>query len=173
MKPHSLTALLMMLAACGADDSAADKAKSSPDEAASRIERGRYLVAIMDCAGCHNQGAFSPEPARGYLAGGTIGFEVPNMGVFYPPNLTPHPQAGLGAWSEADIVRALRTGERPDGRVLAPAMPWPAYSKLNDADVGAVAAYLKSLPPSPRKVPPPATPASAPAPYLTVRAPGG
>lgn len=157
--------------ACNRAEQPADVGNDT-EVAMNDVERGRYLATIMDCAGCHNEGAFSPEPQKGYLAGGTVGFEVPGMGIFYPPNLSSHPDAGIGRWSEADIVKALRTGERPDGRVLAPAMPWPAYSKLSDADMRALAAYLKSLPPSPRKVPGPATPANAPAPYMTVKAPG-
>ena len=161
--------LALGLAACGQANG--ENARQA-GAATSGIERGRYLATIMDCAGCHNEGAFSPDPGKGHLTGGTVGFEVAGMGVFYPPNITPHPDAGLGRWSEAEIVKALRTGERPDGRVLAPAMPWHAYSALTDADAAAVAAYLKSLPPSPRKVPGPATPETAPAPYLTVKAPG-
>jgi cytochrome c553 len=88
--------------------------------------------------------------------------------VFYPPNLTSHPDAGLGRWSAQDIVRAVRTGVRPDGRQLAPAMPWHAYSALTDQDAAALAAYLKSLPPSPNRVPGPATKDTAPRPYLTI-----
>ena len=167
-------AAAIALAGCGnraADASAANESANAASASAGAIERGRYLVAIMDCAGCHNTGAFSPHPEQGYLEGGTIGFEVPGLGVFYPPNLTPHPDAGIGRWSEAEIVATIRTGRRPDGRELAPAMPWHAYSRLTDADAAAAAAYLKSLPPSDHRVPGPATPQTAPAPYLTVRTP--
>jgi mono/diheme cytochrome c family protein len=126
----------------------------------------------MDCAGCHNMGSFSPKPEAGHLQGGTVGFEVPGLGVFWPPNLTPHPNAGLGRWSEPESVAALKRGKRPDGRQLAPAMPWPAYAALTDGDARAIAAYLKSLPPSDRRVPNPTQPITASAPYLTVKAPG-
>lgn len=169
-KPVQALASLALLAAAASCDSAADGDEKAP---ANMIERGKHLVAIMDCAGCHNIGSFSPQPDRGFLEGGTIGFEVPGLGIFYPPNLTPHREAGLGAWSEGQIVAALRTGVRPDGRVLAPAMPWRAYANLGDEDARAVAAYLKSLPPSARKVPGPASAETAPAPYLTVKLPSG
>ena len=159
------------LSACGSPAVEKGAAGAAATETSAPIERGRYLVGIMDCSGCHNSGAFSPEPERGYLEGGTVGFEVPGLGVFYPPNLTPHPESGLGGWSEEDIARAVRTGRRPDGRELAPAMPWRAYSALTDEDARAVAAYLKSLPPSPNRVPGPASVETASAPYLTVRAP--
>ena len=70
------------------------------------------------------------------------------------------------------IVRAVRTGRRPDGRELAPIMPWRSYAALTDADARDLAAYLKTLPPSPAKVPGPVGPSeTAPAPYLTVVVP--
>ena len=61
------------------------------------LERGRYLSLIMDCGGCHTQGALigQPDPKLD-LAGSTIGFEVPGYGYVYPPNLTSDPQTGLG-----------------------------------------------------------------------------
>lgn len=137
------------------------------------VKRGEYLVAIMDCTGCHTGGALvgKPDPAL-FLAGSTVGFGVPGLGVFYPPNLTPDPETGLGAWSEDDIVTAIRTGVRPDGRELAPVMPWRSYAALTDDDARAVAVYLKSLPPVRSEVPPITGPdEKAPAPYLTVVSP--
>jgi mono/diheme cytochrome c family protein len=141
--------------------------------AAQDLSRGAYLARIMDCGGCHTPGALAGKPdLERPLAGGTVGFELPGLGIFYPPNLTPHPEAGLGAWSEADIVHALRTGLRPDGRELAPIMPWRSYQALTDDDARALAAYLKSLPPVAHKVPGPVGPGgTAPAPYLTPASP--
>jgi mono/diheme cytochrome c family protein len=161
----SVAASLLLTTACAR--AAGERLSGQPD----LVERGRYLVAVMDCAGCHNAGAFSPAPEQGFLQGGTVGFEVPGAGVFYPPNLTPHPDAGLGRWSSAEIVKALRTGVRPDGRILAVAMPWHAYAHLSDDDARAVASYLRSLPPSDRRVPGPAALEAAPAPYLSVKTP--
>jgi mono/diheme cytochrome c family protein len=134
------------------------------------VERGKYLVGIMDCTACHTAGSMAgaPDPAK-YLAGSDIGFEIPDLGIFYPPNLTPDHGTGIGAWSEQDIVTALRTGARPDGRELAPIMPWRSYAALTDDDVQAIAAYLKSLPPVEHAVPPLTGPSEkAPAPYFTV-----
>ena len=121
---------------------------ASPAVAQDRVKRGEYLAAIMDCGGCHTTGALvgKPDPKL-HLAGSDVGFQIPTLGTFYPPNLTPDLETGLGKWSEADIIRAVRTGERPDGRVLAPAMPYHSYSRLSDADAQALAAYLKSLKP--------------------------
>ncbi len=141
--------------------------------AQSDIERGKYLAAIMDCGGCHTPGVFlgKPDFARAF-AGSEVGFEIPGLGIFYPPNLTSDKATGLGEWSENEIIAAVRTGARPDGRELAPAMPWRAYSALSDRDAKALAKYLKSLPPIANKVSDPVGPSQkAEAPYLSVKMP--
>jgi mono/diheme cytochrome c family protein len=134
------------------------------------LERGRYLAQIMDCHGCHTQGALIGQPdPKLELAGSTIGFDVPGYGYVFPPNLTSDPLSGLGKWTVEDIQRAVTTGERPDGRMLV-VMPWPNYSALTAEDASALAAYIKSLPPVSHAVPP-FTPATQPqpAPVLTVK----
>ena len=133
-------------------------------------KRGAYLAQIMDCGGCHTPGALAGKPdERRAFAGSDIGFGIPELGVFYPPNLTPDNETGLGRWSEAEIIAAVRTGVRPDGRMLAPAMPWRAYAALTDDDARALAGYFKSLPPVSNKTPPMAGPSETPkAPYLGV-----
>jgi hypothetical protein len=73
--------------------------------------------------------------------------------VTYARNLTPDPETGLGGWSEEDIIKAFRSGVRPDGAALLPPMPWPNYGRVTDEDARAVAAYLKSLPAVKHKVP--------------------
>jgi mono/diheme cytochrome c family protein len=111
----------------------------------------------MDCATCHTDGAFIGKPdQKRPLAGSSIAHAIPGAGIFWPPNLTPDQQTGIGSWSESDIVKAIRTGERPDGRILVPAMPWRAYASLTDDDARAVARYLKSLPPTVSTLRPPA-----------------
>ncbi|WP_439576406.1 c-type cytochrome [Elioraea sp.] len=137
------------------------------------LARGQYLAAIMDCGGCHTGGALigKPDPALA-LAGSAIGFQIPEVGTFYPPNLTPDRETGLGAWSVAEIVAAVRTGVRPDGRILVPIMPWHAYAALTDADAAALAAYLKSIPPVRNATPPITGPSETPpAPYFAVVVP--
>ncbi|MGB0085824.1 MAG: c-type cytochrome [Rhodomicrobiaceae bacterium] len=132
--------------------------------------RGAYLARIMDCGGCHTPGAIAGKPnEQEPLSGSEVGFAIPELGVFYPPNLTPDKDTGLGKWSEADILRALRKGVRPDGRELAPIMPWRSFAALTDEDAGDLAAYLKSLPASVRKVPGPFGPGEKPTgPYLAL-----
>jgi hypothetical protein len=59
--------------------------------AAQEVARGAYLASIMDCGGCHTPGAIGGKPDLEHsLGGGTVGFEIPGLGIFYPPNLTPH-----------------------------------------------------------------------------------
>ena len=137
------------------------------------VERGQYLAHIMDCGGCHHTGAFTPQPnVETPLAGSDIGFELPGMGVFYPPNLTPDAETGLGKWSDAEIITAFTTGVRPDGRQLSPAMPWTSYAHINADDATALVAYLRSLKSVKHKVPGPFAAGDKPtAPYFSVIAP--
>ena len=139
------------------------------------LARGEYLARIMDCGGCHTPGALrgQPDQAR-YLAGADVGFELPGLGIFYPPNLTGDVETGLGAWTDQQVVAAVRTGMRPDGRMLAPIMPYHAYGALTDDDAAALASFIKSLPAVRNKAPDPAAPdGPAPAPYLSLEIPGG
>lgn len=117
------------------------------------IERGEYLVAVAGCSDCHTPGHFlgNPDPKR-YLGGSDVGFSIPNLGVFVGPNLTPDDETGLGKWTAQQIVTAFTTGRLPDGRQMAPAMPYATFARLTSADAHAIAAYLKSLPPVHHKV---------------------
>ena len=141
--------------------------------AETQIERGAYLAHIMDCGGCHHTGAFTPQPnLETPLSGSDVGFEVPGMGFVYPPNLTPDEETGLGKWSDAEIITAFTTGVRPDGRQLAPMMPWMSYGHISAEDAAALVAYLRSLKPVKHKVPGPFAASDKPnAPYFTVVAP--
>jgi len=137
------------------------------------VKRGAYLAAIMDCGGCHTPGYLlgNPDMAR-FVAGSDVGFFIPELGYFYPPNLTPDDETGLGKWSRADIVKAVTTGVRPDGRILSPIMPWHSYSQLTPEDAGSLADYLKSLKPIANKVAPITGPGEkAPGLYMTIQKP--
>ena len=118
--------------------------------------RGKYLVTIMSCNDCHTPGYFfgKPDMTR-FLGGSDVGFEIPGLGVFVAPNITPDKETGIGSWSGKQIVAALQTGVRPDGRILAPIMPWHAFAQLTAGDVQAITAFLQSLKPVSNKVPGP------------------
>src|SRR5271154_1113332 len=128
-----------------------------------QAERGKFLVNIIPCTDCHTPGTFlgKPDMSR-YLGGSDVGFEVPGLGVFYGSNLTPDKETGLGNWTKEQIATAIRTGKRPDGRILAPSMPVATLKNLSQADALAIAAYLKSLPPVKNKVPGPFGPTQKP-----------
>ncbi|MFO1057155.1 MAG: cytochrome c [Dongiaceae bacterium] len=139
-----------------------------------QVKRGKYLVSVISCGDCHTDGALAGKPDLEHpLNGSTIGFQIPGLGIFYGSNLTPDAETGLGSWSSAQIVAALTKGVRPDGRTLAPIMPWRSFANLTAKDAEAIAAYLKSLPPVKHKVPGPFGPSEkATAPYMSVVMPG-
>ena len=86
-----------------------------------------------------------PDTSK-YLGGSEVGFEVQGLGVFHGPNLTSDKETGLGSWTDAQIIAAMQKGVRPDGRVLAPIMPWRALASLTPEDARAIVAYLRSVP---------------------------
>jgi mono/diheme cytochrome c family protein len=112
-----------------------------------QVARGKYLVTLGGCSDCHTPGTFFGKPdMTKYLGGSDVGFAIPGLGVFAGPNLTPDKATGLGNWTTPQVVAVLTTGKRPDGRILAPIMPWQAFSLLAKSDALAIVAYLKSLP---------------------------
>jgi len=117
------------------------------------VQRGEYLVNIAGCNDCHTPGMLygSPDYSR-RLAGTEMGWAGP-WGVVYAANLTPDPETGLGDWTAEQIAHALKTGVRPNGTTISPAMPWMNSAMMTDEDRMAVAAYLKSLPPISHQVP--------------------
>jgi len=59
-----------------------------------------------------------------FHGGSDVGFEIPGQGVFVGRNITPDKETGIGSWTPEQIVKAIQVGERRDGRILAPIMPW-------------------------------------------------
>ncbi len=141
--------------------------------AESQLERGAYLVQIMGCGDCHTPGHFFGKPDVAHkLSGSDVGFVVPGLGYFWGTNLTPDRETGIGNWTNGQIIAALRKGIRPDGRILAPAMPWRSFAALSDRDAAAIAAYLKTLPPTKHRVAGPLGPDAKPAaPYMMIKMP--
>jgi mono/diheme cytochrome c family protein len=113
-----------------------------------QVARGKYLVQLGGCTDCHTRGHLlgKPDMSR-FLAGSDVGFEQPGLGTFVGPNLTPDRKTGLGNWMKDEMMTAIQTGVRPDGRILSPIMPWRAYAGLTKSDAGAIVDYLRSLPP--------------------------
>jgi nicotinate dehydrogenase subunit B len=106
---------------------------------AALVERGASLVKIGNCASCHT------APQGPAFAGG-----VPlatNFGTIYGSNITPDAATGIGGWSEQAFARALREGIARDGSHLYPAFPYDHFTKMTDADIAALYAYLMTRPP--------------------------
>ncbi len=116
------------------------------------LERGTYLMrSIVACGNCHTEQ--TPEgPAPGMeLAGGnkveTTWFTV------YSSNITPDPETGIGKWSDAEIIAAIREGRRTDGSIIGPPMPISQYRDMSDRDVNAIVAYLRAAKPIRNPIP--------------------
>lgn len=107
-------------------------------------KRGAYLAKAAGCQGCHTEAKDGAVP---YAGGREL--KTP-FGVFYGPNITPHPEAGIGRWVEADFLRALRSGLRPDGAHYYPAFPYPSFTGITDGDARDLWAFFRSLPPNAR-----------------------
>jgi mono/diheme cytochrome c family protein len=155
----------------------------------SLAERGKYLVNVAGCNHCHSpkvMGPMGPEPDTTQLLAGHPAASKPGdvpagvlapdkwfilttgdltawagpWGVSFAKNLTPDTATGLGSWTEAMFVKALRTGkDMGEGRPILPPMPWSDIGHLNDGDLKAIFAYLRSLKPIANAVPDPIPPA--------------
>lgn len=119
--------------------------KASVPHADPAVRRGEYVASAAGCLGCHTE---ANDKAVAYAGGRAL--KTP-FGTFYGPNITPHPAAGIGKWSEADFARALRLGLRPDGAHYFPAFPYPSFARITDADLKDLWSYLRSVPPSARQ----------------------
>jgi mono/diheme cytochrome c family protein len=123
--------------------------RDMPAERARMVERGHYLYSVS-CIICHG--------ADG--SGGTPISWKP-MGTLWTRNITAHPQAGVGAWTDMELERAIRSGVSRDGRQLHwQGMTWDQLSNLDEEDLRAVVAYVRLLPPVNRTVPLPRPPAA-------------
>lgn len=108
---------------------------------------GEYLAQIGHCMECHTPRSEKGELVTAKLGAGGQAFPGP-WGQSVSRNLTPH-ETGLKGWSDAEIARAIRTGVRRDGSKLNPPMGFDYYRNINDADMAALIAYLRSLKPVP------------------------
>lgn len=119
-------------------------AVSAPAWPQGDAKRGEYVAQAGGCLGCHT---LEKEGSTPYAGGRAL--KTP-FGTFYGPNITPHPQAGIGQWTETNFIRAMRQGRRPDGANYFPAFPYPSFTGINDGDLRDLWAYLRALPPSNR-----------------------
>jgi mono/diheme cytochrome c family protein len=109
-----------------------------------RIERGRALALLSDCAACHTAPGGQP------FAGG-VALQTP-FGTLVAPNITPDRDTGIGNMTDGEFLATLHDGRGHNGRRLYPAMPYPAYTKMTDDDVLAIRSYLGTVAPVSNKV---------------------
>lgn len=134
--------LTLAVTACAiAPPHGADRELVSSDDPQT-IKRGRFLAhGPAHCASCH-AGDITPQSIDANLSGGRR-FELPVLGTFTAKNLTSDATTGLGAWTDAEVFRVLRTGRTREGRPLAPLMD---TTGMTDADLLAIISYLRTLP---------------------------
>ena len=136
----ALSALALALAGAALPAQAADTAAANGNgngnghADAALIARGAYLAKAGNCVACHSAPHGQP------FAGG-LPMTTP-LGRIYSTNITPDADTGIGRYTQADFNRALREGVAKDGHNLYPAMPYPSYAKVDDADMQALYAYF-------------------------------
>tara|TARA_R110000868_G_scaffold231583_2_gene485001 strand:- start:1735 stop:2625 length:891 start_codon:yes stop_codon:yes gene_type:complete len=137
LKRHARVLALSILAFAVAPATGTFVAAAADDDL---IARGGYLVTAGGCISCHTDYKKKGKPFAG-------GAAIPTpFGTFYPPNITPDKTHGIGGWSDADFIRAMRDGKNPDGAHYFPAFPYTSYTRIAEPDLIAMKAYLFSLP---------------------------
>ena len=109
------------------------------------LANGATMYRIGSCYACHQPAEGAAGAAADLPVGGTP-FATP-AGTFYPGNLTPDAETGLGRWSETDFLSAMTRGVSPDRRHYFPAFPYVAYAGMRTEDLRDLWAYLRQLPP--------------------------
>lgn len=107
----------------------------------SRLAQGQILFEAGGCANCHTD-----QKAKGPLAAGGAALKTP-FGNFFAPNITPHKEHGIGAWTDAQFVRAMREGVAPDGSHYFPVFPYTSFTNMTDADLKDLKAFIFTLKP--------------------------
>jgi mono/diheme cytochrome c family protein len=116
------------------------------------LERGTYLMqSIVACGNCHTPKGPNGELPGMELAGG-FKFDEPPF-TAYASNITPDKDTGIGNWTDAQLIKAIREGIRPDGSIIGPPMPIVLYRGLSDNDAKAIVAYLRNIKPVKNEVP--------------------
>ena len=106
------------------------------------LENGKTMFFAGGCTACHA----TPNQDDRMRLGGGMELKSP-YGSFYPPNISPDPKDGIGAWSEANFVTAMTKGTSPDGRHYFPSFPYASYQRMTLADLRDMFAFIKTLPP--------------------------
>jgi mono/diheme cytochrome c family protein len=121
------------------------------------LARGNYLVnSVASCGACHTPrvGAtwLGGERTDAYLAGGSVFNDQEEGFRVVAPNISQDRETGIGAWTDDELVRAIRDGVTHDGHLMSPPMPFTAWQVMSDDDARAIVAYLRTTPAVKNKV---------------------
>lgn len=137
---------------------AADPTPEKRPDAGDEVALGKYLAITGSCFECHTKRNDRGEPVGTPFAGGNV-FALPAGGVARSANITPDAGAGIGSWTREAFIARFRAHTPDEMAKIAPEpgeidseMPWTAYSGMTDGDLGAIYAYLKTLPPTSEKI---------------------
>lgn len=171
MKHLKLIVIYLLFATSALLIIGAGKSQKPPADDHPRVDRGKYLVAYGGCIDCHTPRKMTengpmPDMSR-FMAGHPEDAKLPPpdlkpgpwsaatagmtawagpWGVSYASNLTPDQNTGLGIWTEDMFLKAMKTGKHMGyGRAILPPMPWQAVASLNDEDIKAIYAYLRTI----------------------------
>jgi len=133
-----MTMLLAILLLLG---SAMNARAAEPDQ----LARGKYVFGATGGCGCHT------EP-KGVLNAGGRKYDGP-FGTVYSSNITPDPKAGIGSWTDAQIITAIRLGRRPNGERILPVHPFTSFNGMAEDDLAALVKFLRSVPPASKPTP--------------------
>ncbi|HTY59468.1 MAG TPA: diheme cytochrome c-553 [Bacteroidota bacterium] len=186
------SSMVVAVGLCCALSVSAGLAQKKDPKIQAMIARGKYLVTLGSCNDCHSPKKMTPQgpvvDESSLLSGSPAGEPVPAVppgvlgpdkwgalttndqtiwvgpwGTSFTRNLTPDKETGLGSWTEAMFIKALRTGkDMGEGRPILPPMPWEMIGKATDSDLKAIFAYLQSLKPIKNAIHDPIPPAGAP-----------
>jgi len=133
--------------------------KLDAQEKADPVQRGKYLVRSIGCAGCHSKYTDDMRIVEGSQLSGGLTFDLYPFGKYVTRNLTSDNETGLGNWTDQEIKRAITQGISRDGRKFLPfPMPWAAFSALKEDDQSAIVTYLRTVPAVHHKIPDPDKP---------------
>lgn len=116
-------------------------AANAPGSSKGDADRGAYLVTAGGCVSCHTD---SENDGRPFAGGHRL---ATPYGVFVTPNITPDSETGIGKWTDAEFLAALREGRAPDGSAYYPSFPYPSYAGMTEQDALDIKAWLDTLEP--------------------------
>ncbi|CAN5166247.1 cytochrome c [soil metagenome] len=120
--------------------------RATDADMADPLKRGRYLVTIAHCLECHTPAGPGGHDFAASAGRGGFVFKGPG-GQYVSANITSHPTAGLGQWTDDEIRRAMTEGISRDGHKLRPPMGYGFYAKMTRQDQDAIVAFIRTLPP--------------------------